>query len=78
VHRVPAVAAELVRAIKLGQLNTAARQLKQARILIQHLPKRSHILPTILAYQPHRVALPFANMLRVLADKIKIYRFAVW
>jgi hypothetical protein len=35
-------------------------------------------MPTILAHHPHRVALPFANMQCVLADKIEIYRFAMW
>jgi hypothetical protein len=72
-----AVAAEFMRAVKFRQLDPAPRQLEQARILIQHLAQRSHVMPAILADHPHRIALPFANMQRMLADKIEIYRFAM-
>lgn len=58
-HGVSAVAAELMRTIKLGQLHTATRQLKQTHILIEHgepipsrdagavVPARRALLPTL-------------------------------
>lgn len=72
-----AVAAEFVRAVELRQLDPASRQLKKASILIEHLTQRSHLMPAILADQPHRIALPFSDSQRGLPRKIKIYRFAI-
>jgi hypothetical protein len=71
-----AVAAEFMRAVKFRQLDPAPRQLEQAHP--DPAPgERSHVMAAILADHPHGIALPFANMQRMLADKIEIYRFAM-
>ena len=77
-HRVAAVTAKFMRAIKFGELDPPPSQLEESRILIQHLAQRSHVMATILAHHPHGLALPLANMQRMLADKIEINRFAMW
>lgn len=76
-HRVAAVTAKFMRAIKFGELDPA-QPAGRVPILIQHLAQRSHVMATILAHHPHGLALPLANMQRMLADKIEINRFAMW
>lgn len=63
---------------KIRRAGSPPSQLEESRILIQHLAQRSHVMATILAHHPHGLALPLANMQRMLADKIEINRFAMW
>ncbi|ABX23316.1 hypothetical protein SARI_03491 [Salmonella enterica subsp. arizonae serovar 62:z4,z23:-] len=77
-HRVPAITAKFMRAIKFRQLYAAPRQLEQPCVLIDNLAYRSHIMTPMLQYQPDGIALPFAYPECALPHKIEICRRPVW
>ncbi len=62
---------------KIRRAGSPPSQLEESRILIQHratIPCHGDDP----AHHPHGLALPLANMQRMLADKIEINRFAMW
>ena len=77
-HRVAAVAAKIYAIDKIRQAGSLASQLEESRILISTWRNDPMSYGDDPGAPSQTGSLPFANMQRMLADKIEINRFAMW